>query len=81
MQQDLDFLCKFPRNEKDRYMLYDSFTFDNFFRLLLKAGFDHENSFHFMIAHCSLSAVVFQERILNEEYRNLSSNDAYSFLI
>lgn len=81
MQQNLKILNKFPKNGSNQFMVYDSLSFDNFFRLLLKANFNHEDSLHFILANCSLSAVVFQERILNEEYRSLSSDDAYLFVI
>lgn len=71
MQQDSKIFNKFPRNGSNKFMVYESLSFDNFFRLLLKANFNHEDSLHFMLANCSLSAVVVQERILNKEYRSL----------
>jgi len=30
----------------------------------------------FMLAHCSMSAYVFQERLHNKKYRKLSAEDA-----
>ncbi len=75
MNEDLDFLKEFPKNKNDMYIVYDRFTFDNLFRLLLKADFDYEDALMFMLANCSLSALVFQERIHNEEYEKLSAED------
>ena len=75
MEDDLDFLKEFPKNENDLFIVYDRFTFDNLFRLLLVNGFDHEDALYFMLANCSLSALVFQERIHNKKYRKLSAED------
>ena len=74
--QDLEFLNEFPKDENGLFIVYDRFTFDNLFRLLLKEGFDHKDALSFVIANCSLSALVFQDRIHNERYRELSSADA-----
>jgi hypothetical protein len=79
MEDDLDFLKEFPKNENDMFIVYDRFTFDNLFLLLLKADFDHEDALMFMIANCSMSALVFQERIHNKKYRKLSAEDILPF--
>jgi hypothetical protein len=76
MEDDLDFLKEFPKNENDMFIVYECFTFDNLFRLLLTDGFDHEDALMFMLAHCSMSAYVFQERLHNKKYRKLSAEDA-----
>jgi hypothetical protein len=76
MEEDLDFLDEFPKNENDLYIVYDRFTFDNFFRLLLKADFDHEDALSFILCNCSLSAIIFQEKIYNKRYRKLAADDA-----
>ena len=60
------------------YIVYGLYTFDHFFRLLLKSGFDHEDALMFVICHCSLSVIVFQERIHNERYLDLDAKDAIS---
>lgn len=52
--------------------LYDRFSFDNFVRLLLYEGFDTEEVFNFIMNNCKLSALVFQERIENEYYKQIS---------
>jgi len=76
MKDDLEFLKEFPKNENDMYIVYDRFTFDNLFRLLLQADFDHEDALYFMLANCSMSALVFQERLHNKKYKKLSAEDA-----
>jgi len=63
MEEDLSFLEEFPEDGDGLYIVYELYTFDNLFRLLLKSGFDHEGSLNFILYNCSLSAVVFQERI------------------
>jgi hypothetical protein len=60
------------------FIVYELFTFDNMFRLLLKTGYGHENALAFMMAHCSFSAYVFQERIHDEQYWKLSAENAIS---
>lgn len=75
MEEDLEFLKEFPKNENDMYIVYDRFTFDNLFRLLLKADFDYKDALYFMLANFSLSALVFQERIHNKKYRKLPAGD------
>ena|SRR3990167_5761696 len=78
MEEDLEFLKEFPKNENDMYIVYDCFTFDNLFRLLLKADFEYEDALMFMLANCSMSAYVFQERLHDEKYWELSAEDALS---
>ena len=62
--------------ENYNYIVYELYTFDNLFRLLLKSDFVHEEALDFILANCSLSAYVFQERIHNEGYTKLSAKDA-----
>lgn len=76
MKERLDFLRKFPRERNGLYIVYELYTFDNLFRLLLKSNFDHEEALSFIIGNCSLSAPVFQERIHNMAYKNLLAKDA-----
>ena len=75
MEDDLEFLKEFPKDDSGMFVVYDRFTFDNLFLLLLKDDFDHEDALMFMITNCSMSALVFQERIYNKKYRNLSAED------
>lgn len=76
MKEDLNFLEKFPKDRDGLYIVYELYTFDNFFRLLLKNGFDHLEALYFILCNCSLSALVFQERIHNKGYKKLLDKDA-----
>ncbi|MDH5414371.1 MAG: hypothetical protein OEW87_09560 [Flavobacteriaceae bacterium] len=76
MKENLDFLQVFPKDRNGLYIVYEVYTFDNLFRLLLKNNFDHKEALCFILSNCSLSALVFQERIHNKRYRKLSGNDA-----
>jgi len=76
MQNDLAFLKVFPKDTNGMYIIYELFSFDNLFRLLLKNGFDNEEALYFILRGCSLSALVFQERIHNKRYKRLSAKDA-----
>ena len=75
-QGNLDFLTKFPNAPNGLYDVYELYSFDNFFRLLLKDGLTLEEALYFMMANCNFSGLVFQERIHNRRYRTLSSRDA-----
>jgi hypothetical protein len=75
MDDELEFLKEFPKDQNDMYIVYDRFTFDGFFRLLLANEFYHEDAMYFMLANCSMSALVFQERLHNRKYRKLSIED------
>jgi len=76
MRGSMLFLRKFPKDSAGLYIVYELYTFDNMFRLLLKSGMCSEKALYFVLANCSLSAVVFQERIHNKQYRKLSAQDA-----
>jgi hypothetical protein len=76
MQNDLGFLKVFPKDANGMYIIYELFSFDNLFRLLLKNGFDNEEALYFILRCCLLSALVFQERIHNKRYKRLSAKDA-----
>ncbi len=76
MKQGLSFLKKFPKDRNGLYIVYDLYTFDNFFQLFLKSWHDHEEALLFILGHCSLSALVFQERIHNKKYKRLLGKDA-----
>jgi len=76
MSKNFCFLRKFPKETNGLYIVYELYTFDNLFRLLLKHGFDHEESLDFILCNCSLSAIIFQERIFNNKYKKLSAKDA-----
>ncbi len=50
----------------------DRFTFDDLFRMSLHTGFSHEETKNIILNNCSLSAIVFQERIENKSYLKMS---------
>lgn len=60
---------------KDHPEVYDRFTFDNLFRILLSNDFDHEEALDFILCNCSLSTIVFQERIYNKYYLDISTGE------
>lgn len=74
----MKFLKYFPKDSSGLYMIYELYSFDNFFRLLLKHGFNHEDALHFILCNCSLSGVVFQEKIYNNGYLKLRRKDTLS---
>jgi hypothetical protein len=73
--ESLLFLNEFPKAKNDLYIVFEMYTFDNLFKLLLKSGFDHEEAREFMIANCNFSALVFQDRIHNQAYRKISTKN------
>jgi hypothetical protein len=77
MKEQSNFLKKFPKDRNGLYIVYEVYTFDNLFRLLLKNSFDHEEALWFILCNCSLSALVFQERIHNKRYKELSGEEAF----
>jgi len=76
MEKVSKILEHFPKDRSGLHIVYELFTFDNLFRLLLKSGFDHEECLYFVLYNCSLSALVFQERIHNKKYKKLLARDA-----
>jgi hypothetical protein len=78
MHPKLGFLQRFPKSREGLYYVYDLYSFDNFFRLLLKNGLDFEEALSFILSNSSLSAIVFQERIHDKGYVRLSAIDALS---
>lgn len=69
---------KFEKNKEGMYKIYDRFAFDDFFRELLNNDFNHEEALEFILCNCSLSTLVFQERIYNNYYLNISVDEAIS---
>jgi len=68
----------FKKNTNGMYEIFDRFSFDNLFKLLLKQDFDHEEALNFIFCNCALSALVFQERIYNKYYLKLSTQNTLS---
>ncbi len=59
-------------------IINDRFTFDDLFRWLLRLGYDHEECKETILANCSLSTLVFQERIENDYYLSISKDEKLS---
>lgn len=78
METGLNFLKCFPKNSEGLYYVYELYSFDNFFRLLLRSRLEHEEALDFILSNSSLSGLVFQERIHNRRYLNLAAKDALS---
>ena len=75
---DQHILENFKKNSEGLYEIYDRFSFDNLFRLLLNSSFEDDEALDFILCNCSLSAIVFQERIYNKYYLNLSTGNTTS---
>ncbi len=56
--------------------LYDRFSFDNYFRELLKEDMDYEEAIEFIQFNCMLSALVIQERIENKAYLKITIDNS-----
>ena len=70
-------------DEIEQYLLenkecFDRFTFDNIFRFLLKNGASQEEAKDVILFNCSLSAIIFQERIDNDCYKSISVSETVS---
>jgi len=71
-------LENFKKNSEGLYEIYDRFSFDNVFRLLLNNDFEYEDALDVILGNCSLSALVFQERVYNKYYLNIYPEDKIS---
>lgn len=60
------------------YECFDRFTFDKIFRFLLNEGVSHEEAKDVILFNCSLSAIIFQERIDNNYYKSICVSDTIS---
>ena len=58
--------------------LYDRFSFDRFFRLLLLEKYGSEEAIDFILNNCKLSALVYQERIENKYYMKINVKEIIS---
>jgi hypothetical protein len=57
---------------------FDRFTFDKIFRFLLTNQYSHEEAKDIILYNCSLSAIIFQERIDNGYYKIIKVNEQMS---
>jgi hypothetical protein len=73
MKEQFDFFAKIPKETSGLFIVYELFTFYNFFRLLLKSGLNNEEALHLILARSSLSAYVFQEVIHNGKYKTITT--------
>ena len=71
-------LRNFKKNTDGLYEIYDRFSFDNLFRSLLNSGFEDEEALDFILCNCLLSTLVFQERIYNKYYLNITTKNTIS---
>jgi len=78
MDNIFGFLKEFPKNQEGLYIVYELFTFDNLFKLIMSQGFTNKETLYFMLANCSFSSVVFQERIHNKKYNLLNTKNVLS---
>lgn len=60
---------------RDKYEVFDRFTFDYLFKRLLADGYDNEQAKDIILYNCSLSALVMQERLDNEYYLRMKATD------
>ena len=72
---DQQILKNFKKNTEVLYEIHDIFSFDNLFRSLLNNSFEDDEALNFILCNCSLSAIVFQERIYNKYYLRLSTGN------
>jgi hypothetical protein len=57
---------------------YDRFTFDKIMRFLLANDYSHEDAKDTILFNCSLSMIIFEERIYNGYYEKISLNETIS---
>lgn len=57
---------------------YDRFSFDKIFRFLLSNDYTNEEAKDMILFNCSLSAIIFQERIDNNYYKKIKITDIIS---
>jgi len=62
---------QFAKNNKNLFILHDKFSFWDFFKILRRNNYEPEQALNFIFSKCSLSALVFQECIINNKYKKL----------
>lgn len=60
---------QFFKDQNNLFKLHDKFTFREFYKILRKNSYEPEQALNFIFANCSLSAMVFQECIINDKYK------------
>lgn len=62
----------------ENQICYDRFSFDSMLRFLLSNDYTHEEAKDLILFNCSLSAIIFQERIDNNYYKQIKITDTIS---
>ena len=71
----MEFINHFGKTKEGKIIIFDVFTFNSFFSLLLNEGFDHEDALMFILAEGELNAIVFQKCIHNKAYLKLKAKE------
>ena len=71
----MKFLKHFGKTDDGRIIVYDKYTFDSLFSLLLNENYSHEDALSFIVTECDLNAIVFQECIHNKAYLKLEAKE------
>jgi hypothetical protein len=69
MKNFLDY--QFKRNSDNLFILHDKSTFWKFFKILRKNNYKPGEALNFIFTNCCLSALVFQECIYNNKYKEI----------
>ncbi len=67
----MDFIEYFGKTRRGKIIVFDIFTFNNLFSLLLNEGLSHDDIIRFVISECELNGYVFQECIHNKAFLKL----------
>ena len=70
----MEFLAHFGKSKDGKIIVFDVFTFNNLFALLLNKEFNHQNALTYILAECNLNAYAFQQCIHNKAYLKLTSS-------
>ena len=63
---------QFVKNNENLFILHDQFFFWDFFKILRRNNYESDQALSFIFVNCSLSAIVFQECIMNNGYKKLN---------
>ena len=69
----MEFLEHFGKTIEGRVIVFDIYSFNSLFSLLLAEEFSHDDALSFVLAECDLNAYVFQHCIQNEQYLKIQS--------
>lgn len=70
--------CHMKKNSQGVYTIYSVYSFDVLYDQLLRKEFDKDEAIDYILANCSLSGNVFQDRIFEQD--NLPERKEESFL-